>query len=160
MAEFWLVKNICNSLNWNILNISNYICVFNFLTFCNTQIKLTCFLHEWLHYLVSESTNAVELPPELCRVVMSPVSANTLRSFTFIPSIMYRIQCLLLSVKLKIQLGPRMQQFEMPALKVSFYFSFLFYAQYKSFSNQASTSACWPYTREKKTLGFLFKLLQ
>ncbi|KAJ1294687.1 hypothetical protein BS78_01G164800 [Paspalum vaginatum] len=65
-----------------------------------------------------ESSNAVELPPELCRVVMSPVSANTLRSFTFIPSIMYRIQCLLLSVKLKIQLGPRMQQFDIPALKI------------------------------------------
>ncbi|KAK3150062.1 hypothetical protein QOZ80_3AG0227340 [Eleusine coracana subsp. coracana] len=62
--------------------------------------------------------NGVELPPELCRVVMAPVSANTLRVFTFVPSIMYRIQCILLSVKLKIQLGPRMQQFNVKALKI------------------------------------------
>ncbi|TVU03863.1 hypothetical protein EJB05_50576 [Eragrostis curvula] len=63
-------------------------------------------------------TNAVELPPELCKVVMAPVSANTLCIFTFVPSIMYRIQCLLLSVKLKIQLGPTMQQFNIKALKI------------------------------------------
>ncbi|WVZ59750.1 hypothetical protein U9M48_009852 [Paspalum notatum var. saurae] len=81
-------------------------------------VKVQNFLQKRNYNEVKESTNAVELPPELCRVVMSPVSANTLRSFTFIPSIMYRIQCLLLSVKLKIQLGPRMQQFEMPALKI------------------------------------------
>ncbi|KAL6599548.1 hypothetical protein ACP70R_045685 [Stipagrostis hirtigluma subsp. patula] len=64
------------------------------------------------------STNAVELPPELCRVVMSPVSANILCSFSFLPSIMHRVQCMLLSVKLKIQLAPRMQQFDIPSLKV------------------------------------------
>ncbi|CAN6310317.1 unnamed protein product [Urochloa humidicola] len=64
------------------------------------------------------SRNAVELPPELCRVVMAPVSTNTLCSFSFIPSIMHRIQCLLLSAKLKIQLGPRMQQFNITALKI------------------------------------------
>jgi len=50
--------------------------------------------------------------------VMSPLSAHTLYSFSFIPSIMYRIQCMLLSVKLKSQLGPRMQQFDIPALKI------------------------------------------
>ncbi|XP_051207375.1 endoribonuclease Dicer homolog 2a isoform X2 [Lolium perenne] len=61
---------------------------------------------------------SVELPPELCRLVMSPVSTNTLFIFSIIPSVMYRIQCLLLSAKLKVQLGPRMQQFAIPALKV------------------------------------------
>ncbi|KAG2547656.1 hypothetical protein PVAP13_9KG468300 [Panicum virgatum] len=61
---------------------------------------------------------AVKLPPELCRVVMAPVSTNILCSFSFVPSIMYRIQCLLLSAKLKIQLGPRMQQFNITALKI------------------------------------------
>ncbi|KAJ1294685.1 hypothetical protein BS78_01G164800 [Paspalum vaginatum] len=81
-------------------------------------VKVQNFLHKRNFKEEKESSNAVELPPELCRVVMSPVSANTLRSFTFIPSIMYRIQCLLLSVKLKIQLGPRMQQFDIPALKI------------------------------------------
>nr|CAB3494079.1 unnamed protein product [Digitaria exilis] len=64
------------------------------------------------------SRNAVKLPPELCRVVMAPVSTNTLCSFSFVPSIMYRIQCLLLSAKLKIQLGPRMKQFNITALKI------------------------------------------
>ncbi|CAL4926058.1 unnamed protein product [Urochloa decumbens] len=63
------------------------------------------------------SRNTVELRPELCRVVMAPVSTNTLCSFSFVPSIMHRIQCLLLSAKLKIQLGPRMQQFNITALK-------------------------------------------
>jgi len=66
----------------------------------------------------TSSRNAVELPPELCLVVVSPLSARTLYSFSFIPSIMYRIQCMLLSVKLKSQLGPRMQQFDIPALKI------------------------------------------
>ncbi|PAN46303.1 hypothetical protein PAHAL_9G175800 [Panicum hallii] len=61
---------------------------------------------------------AVKLPSELCRVVMAPVSTNILCSFSFVPSIMYRIQCLLLSAKLKIQLGPRMQQFNITALKI------------------------------------------
>ncbi|XP_008644679.1 endoribonuclease Dicer homolog 2a isoform X5 [Zea mays] len=60
---------------------------------------------------------SVKLPPELCKIVMAPVSANTLFSFSFVPSIMYRIQCLLLSAKLKIQLGPRMQQFNITAMK-------------------------------------------
>ncbi|RLN17370.1 hypothetical protein C2845_PM02G08360 [Panicum miliaceum] len=66
----------------------------------------------------TSNRNAVELPPELCIVVMSPLSAHTLYSFSFIPSIMYRIQCMLLSVKLKSQLGPIMQQFDIPSLKI------------------------------------------
>uniref|UniRef100_A0A453JVS2 Uncharacterized protein n=1 Tax=Aegilops tauschii subsp. strangulata TaxID=200361 RepID=A0A453JVS2_AEGTS len=68
-------------------------------------------------FLVVESrtSHGVELPPELCRLVMSPVSNNTLYSFSVIPSVMYRIQCLLLSARLKDQLGPTMQQFAIPA---------------------------------------------
>ncbi|KAL6637347.1 hypothetical protein ACP70R_024919 [Stipagrostis hirtigluma subsp. patula] len=62
--------------------------------------------------------NTVDLPPELCRVVMAPISANTLCTFSFVPSIMYRIQCMLLSAKLKIQFGPSMQQFNITALKI------------------------------------------
>ncbi|CAL4917741.1 unnamed protein product [Urochloa decumbens] len=62
------------------------------------------------------SRNAVK--SELCRVVMAPMSTNTLCSFSFVPSIMYRMQCLLLSAKLKIQLGTRMQQFNITALKI------------------------------------------
>ncbi|XBI78947.1 hypothetical protein VPH35_088540 [Triticum aestivum] len=66
----------------------------------------------------SRTSHGVELPPELCRLVISPVSNNTLYSFSVIPSVMYRIQCLLLSAKLKNQLGPTMQQFAIPALKI------------------------------------------
>uniref|UniRef100_A0A453JVW7 Uncharacterized protein n=1 Tax=Aegilops tauschii subsp. strangulata TaxID=200361 RepID=A0A453JVW7_AEGTS len=66
----------------------------------------------------SRTSHGVELPPELCRLVMSPVSNNTLYSFSVIPSVMYRIQCLLLSARLKDQLGPTMQQFAIPALKI------------------------------------------
>ncbi|XP_062215256.1 endoribonuclease Dicer homolog 2a-like isoform X5 [Phragmites australis] len=77
------------------------------------------FLHKCYQEVKEPSNqNAVEWPPELYRVVMAPVSANTLFSFSFVPSIMYRIKCLLLSVKLKIQLGPRMQQFNITALKI------------------------------------------
>ncbi|KAG2547662.1 hypothetical protein PVAP13_9KG468200 [Panicum virgatum] len=82
-------------------------------------LKVQNFLHKGNCRKEKEtsSRNAVELPPELCLVVVSPLSARTLYSFSFIPSIMYRIQCMLLSVKLKSQLGPRMQQFDIPALK-------------------------------------------
>ncbi|KAK2658225.1 hypothetical protein Ddye_004758 [Dipteronia dyeriana] len=49
-----------------------------------------------------ESSNVpVELPPELCHVVMSPISLSTIYSFTFVPSIMHRLQSLLLAVNLK-----------------------------------------------------------
>jgi endoribonuclease Dicer len=80
-------------------------------------------------FLVSEPGDrySVELPPELCRIIMSPVSANNLHIFSYVPSIMFRIQCMLLSVKLKVQLGPTVQQFDVPVLKVDFLInSFLF----------------------------------
>ncbi|KAK1273867.1 hypothetical protein QJS04_geneDACA021904 [Acorus gramineus] len=48
----------------------------------------------------------VELPPELCVIVMSPISINTLYSFSFVPSIMHRIESILLAAGLKKQLDP------------------------------------------------------
>ncbi|KAA3466647.1 endoribonuclease Dicer-like protein 2-like isoform X1 [Gossypium australe] len=49
-----------------------------------------------------ESCNAfVELPPELCDVIMSPISISTFYSFTFLPSIMHRLESLLLATSLK-----------------------------------------------------------
>ncbi|KAK0593324.1 hypothetical protein LWI29_034760 [Acer saccharum] len=47
------------------------------------------------------SNRSVELPPELCHVIMSPISLSTIYSFTFVPSIMHRLQSLLLAVNLK-----------------------------------------------------------
>ncbi|KAG8503299.1 hypothetical protein CXB51_001265 [Gossypium anomalum] len=49
-----------------------------------------------------KSSNAfVELPPELCDVIMSPISISTFYSFTFLPSIMHRLESLLLATSLK-----------------------------------------------------------
>ncbi|KAK7412825.1 hypothetical protein VNO78_04480 [Psophocarpus tetragonolobus] len=49
-----------------------------------------------------EASNAfVELPPELCSVVMSPITDSIIYSFSFIPSIMHRIESLLGAFNLK-----------------------------------------------------------
>ncbi|KFK39865.1 hypothetical protein AALP_AA3G298800 [Arabis alpina] len=43
----------------------------------------------------------VELPPELCHVIMSPVSVDMIYTYTFIPSVMQRIESLLIAYNLK-----------------------------------------------------------
>lgn len=43
----------------------------------------------------------VELPPELCHVILSPISVDMIYSYTFIPSIMQRIESLLIAYNLK-----------------------------------------------------------
>ncbi|XP_028758758.1 endoribonuclease Dicer homolog 2-like [Neltuma alba] len=49
-----------------------------------------------------ESTKAsVELPPELCTIFMSPISVSTIYSFSFVPSIIDRLESLLLASNLK-----------------------------------------------------------
>ncbi|XP_056160072.1 endoribonuclease Dicer homolog 2 isoform X3 [Syzygium oleosum] len=49
-----------------------------------------------------ESSNAsVELPPELCHVILSPVSVNTLYSFSFAPPVMHHLEALLVAANLK-----------------------------------------------------------
>ncbi|KAF0920587.1 hypothetical protein E2562_035731 [Oryza meyeriana var. granulata] len=83
-------------------------------------VKVRNFLHKCYSKKKKEpgDTYGVELPPELCRIIMSPVPANTLYSFSYVPSIMFRIQCMLLSGKLKVQMGPKMQKFDVPVLKI------------------------------------------
>ncbi|ONH95036.1 hypothetical protein PRUPE_7G047900 [Prunus persica] len=44
---------------------------------------------------------SVELPPELCSIVMSPLSVSNLYSFSLVPSIMHRLESLLLAFNLK-----------------------------------------------------------
>uniref|UniRef100_A0A0D9ZA07 Uncharacterized protein n=1 Tax=Oryza glumipatula TaxID=40148 RepID=A0A0D9ZA07_9ORYZ len=80
------------------------------------HVKVRNFLHNCYSKKEKEPGDrySVELPPELCRIIMSPVSANNLHIFSYVPSIMFRIQCMLLSVKLKVQLGPTVQQFDVP----------------------------------------------
>ncbi|XWS63587.1 hypothetical protein CRYUN_Cryun06bG0113500 [Craigia yunnanensis] len=67
-----------------------------------------------------ESSNAsVELPPELCDVIMSPISISTFYSFTFIPSIMHRLESLLLATNLKkMYLNHCIQNVAIPTMKV------------------------------------------
>ncbi|CAO2832596.1 unnamed protein product [Amaranthus hypochondriacus] len=49
-----------------------------------------------------ESSGAsVELPPELCLVIMSPLSIDTLYTFSFLPSIMHRFESLQMSANLR-----------------------------------------------------------
>ncbi|CAH9091576.1 unnamed protein product [Cuscuta epithymum] len=43
----------------------------------------------------------VEVPPELCSVIMSPLPYDILCSFSYVPSIMHRIESLLLALNLK-----------------------------------------------------------
>ncbi|PIN21631.1 Ribonuclease [Handroanthus impetiginosus] len=42
-----------------------------------------------------------ELPPELCSIIMSPICVSTFYSFSFLPSVMHRIESLLIAASLK-----------------------------------------------------------
>ncbi|GMI87814.1 DICER-LIKE 2, dicer-like 2 [Hibiscus trionum] len=65
------------------------------------------------------STAFVELPPEICDVLMSPISISTLYSFTFVPLIMHRIESLLLATSLKrMHLDHCVQNVAIPTMKV------------------------------------------
>ncbi|XP_039018173.1 endoribonuclease Dicer homolog 2-like isoform X1 [Hibiscus syriacus] len=79
----------------------------NHLTRCRRQKK-------------KESSNAfVELPPELCDVIMSRISISTFYTFTFLPSIMHRIESLLLATSLKkMHLDHPVQNVAIPTMKI------------------------------------------
>ncbi|KAM7525883.1 hypothetical protein LguiA_015785 [Lonicera macranthoides] len=63
--------------------------------------------------------SSVELPPELCSVIMSPISVSTFYSFSFIPSIMHRIESLLIASNLrKIHADHSTQNVITPTFKV------------------------------------------
>ncbi|XAR65808.1 Ribonuclease III [Bertholletia excelsa] len=68
----------------------------------------------------NEASNAfVELPPEICLIIMSPLSVATLYSFSFVPSIMHRIESLLIAVNLKrMHLDHCTQNVDIPTVKV------------------------------------------
>ncbi|XP_054796957.1 endoribonuclease Dicer homolog 2 isoform X2 [Prosopis cineraria] len=60
------------------------------------------YLHRSRQVKERESTKAsVELPPELCSIIMSPISVSIIYSFSFIPSIIHRLESLLLASNLK-----------------------------------------------------------
>ncbi|XP_019440116.1 PREDICTED: endoribonuclease Dicer homolog 2-like [Lupinus angustifolius] len=62
--------------------------------------------------------NFVELPPELCCIIMSPISISTLYSFSFVPSIMHRLQSLLGASNLKKMYLDHCMQHEIQTVKV------------------------------------------
>ncbi|CAM8924446.1 unnamed protein product [Rhodiola kirilowii] len=65
------------------------------------------------------SGRSVELPPELCDIIMSPISISTLYSFSFAPSILHRLESLLIASNLKkLHLKRNLQNIEIPTSKV------------------------------------------
>ncbi|XP_048137165.1 endoribonuclease Dicer homolog 2 isoform X2 [Rhodamnia argentea] len=67
-----------------------------------------------------EPSNAsVELPPELCYLILSPVSVNTLYSFSFAPSVMHQLESLLVAANLKRVLSDSCPEIALiPTMKV------------------------------------------
>ncbi|KAK7246158.1 hypothetical protein RIF29_41018 [Crotalaria pallida] len=48
-----------------------------------------------------EGNKSVELPPEICLIIMSPISIDMIYSFSFLPSVMHRIESLIGAYNLK-----------------------------------------------------------
>ncbi|TMW86618.1 hypothetical protein EJD97_021111 [Solanum chilense] len=68
--------------------------------------KHICKVHNYLQRCriqkAKDSTDSsVELPPELCSLIMSPVSVSTLNTYSYVPSIMHRIESLVMASNLK-----------------------------------------------------------
>ncbi|XP_062084109.1 endoribonuclease Dicer homolog 2 [Humulus lupulus] len=65
------------------------------------------------------SNSTVELPPELCILIMSPISLSILYSFSFTPSIMHRLESLIIAANLKrMHLDHCTQNVAIPTFKV------------------------------------------
>ncbi|CAA0821254.1 Endoribonuclease Dicer homolog 2 [Striga hermonthica] len=65
------------------------------------------------------SNSSCELPPELCSIIMSPVSISTFYSFSFLPSVMHRVESLLIAANLRcMALGLCTHQNVIPTLTV------------------------------------------
>ncbi|CAH8386214.1 unnamed protein product [Eruca vesicaria subsp. sativa] len=63
-------------------------------------------LHNYLHMTRKKKEKEndreyVELPPELCHVILSPISVDMIYSYKFLPSVMQRIESLLIAFNLK-----------------------------------------------------------
>ncbi|KAK6144956.1 hypothetical protein DH2020_021776 [Rehmannia glutinosa] len=64
------------------------------------------------------SYSSCELPPELCSIIMSPISVSTFYSFSFLPSIMHRIESLLIAANLKSMVLDHCTQNVIPTLTI------------------------------------------
>ncbi|KAM7272342.1 hypothetical protein ACFE04_027005 [Oxalis oulophora] len=67
----------------------------------------------------AHSKSSVELPPELCCILMSPITIATIYSFSILPSVMHRLESLISASNLKkILLGSCMHNVKIPTDKV------------------------------------------
>ncbi|XP_047956209.1 endoribonuclease Dicer homolog 2 isoform X1 [Salvia hispanica] len=90
----------------NLLRGKHIFTVHNNLQRCRTQNKK------------EPSYSSCELPPEICLILMSPISISTVYSFSFLPSLMHRIESLAIASNLKsIPVGGT-TNVEIPAIKV------------------------------------------
>lgn len=65
------------------------------------------------------SHTSVELPPEFCSIIMSPISISSVYSYSFVPSIMHQLEALLIAANLKrIVLDHCTQNVIIPTIKV------------------------------------------
>ncbi|KAL3650103.1 hypothetical protein CASFOL_006506 [Castilleja foliolosa] len=62
--------------------------------------------------------SSCELPPELCSIVMSPISISTFYSFSYLPSVMHRVESLLIAANLKNMVLNHCWQNDIPTLTI------------------------------------------
>ena len=63
--------------------------------------------------------SSVALPPELCSLIMSPLFISTLNTYSYVPSIMHRIESLIMASNLKkMHLDHCTQNVVIPTAKV------------------------------------------
>ncbi|GJX71797.1 endoribonuclease Dicer homolog 2 [Tanacetum coccineum] len=89
--------------------------------FCARQLFVVRnLLQKGRYHKDKESSNAgVELPAEVCYILMSPISISTFYSYSFVPSIMHRIESYLIALNLKkMHLDCGQQKGNVPAFKV------------------------------------------
>jgi hypothetical protein len=76
----------------------------------------------FVFWATASKNTHVELPPELCEIILSPISISTLYSYTFIPSIMHRLESLLIAVNLKkMHSDHYLQHVNIPSMKVIYF---------------------------------------
>ncbi|KAK4487898.1 hypothetical protein RD792_003636 [Penstemon davidsonii] len=100
--DYLLLPYLC--INQNIID---WKCIRSVLYTSNASLDehKDCFpSRDYGHYVQTKnepSNSSYELPPELCEIIMSPISISTIFSFSFLPSIMHRIESLLVASHLK-----------------------------------------------------------
>lgn len=101
-------------------------------SFSTVQTLIMCDLILILCFSFSDvSKTFVEIPPELCYIIMSPIPVSMLYSFAFIPSIMHRIEGLLVAFNFKKMHLDHCPQNGIETFKVGYLFPF----QIKYFCN-------------------------